>query len=237
MANGPHAVSSSKQGGLYKRLVPTLSAGLLPFPNQSLETQLEMANHPLGTLGILPAELLLEVFTYIFGGQEVRVTFTAQRRMPPEERKLSYMTVCKAFNNCAVPVLYRVTTFYFPTPFNDLPVFLLQLSDKAFNAIRSLKIQFNPPFPREGLNLLLACNSLQKLEFECCSKAVGISVMNQRILRSFRLQAFDWKNYTNSDDSVLREIKNIITSDGPLDKWQEKQSQQTREDKVSAFHL
>ena len=113
------------------------------------------------------------------------------------------MTVCKGFTRLAIHSFYENNTFCFQHPYNDLPVFVLQLSGDALKAIRSVKIQLDPYghyFPYDGLDLLLCASGLRNLDFDCCGRTVKISTKKRKILELFRLTSFNWSNCCNSED-------------------------------------
>ena len=144
------------------------------------------------------------------------------------------MLTCKEFNNLATPILYGENTFYFPEPFNDLAVFLLQLRPASFHAIRNVKIQLDFTFPTEGLDILCASNSLTTLQL-ASKTPISISKRNQKVLSCFRLRTLDWE--CGNGGSSLENIRKRVTGNSLRTKWEQKRRQETRQEKVNRMGL
>jgi len=115
------------------------------------------------------------------------------------------MLTCNELNNLTTPILYGENMFYFPEPFNDLAVFLLQLRPTSFHAIRNVKIQLDSTFPTEGLDILCASNSLTTLQLASTTpisiskkKSKGVVVLPSSNTRSAGMAAAIWRIFGNA---------------------------------------
>jgi hypothetical protein len=116
-------------------------------------------------LEILPLEILQMVIQLTVPVDQYLSVHYQPRNDSCTHDATNLMLVSKYINTATVAIVYSRNTFYFDKdPENDLPLFLQNLRESTFHMLRQVKVRFLGADIRHGLDHLLKCRSLKRLE-------------------------------------------------------------------------